>query len=182
MGKVSRRLYPGLADELKQWGSPHHHVGKVTKISDGDTVHVSIQLGFGVLVPEARIRLLGIDAPELVGPNKHSGQHSARKLKEFIHDRWVGVETYSDQTCRYGRWLAVLWLPSNSKLINVNRWMIDSDLAKPLKVNRFFDAKPEHMNPFLEACPQCNLFTSLIDGPQTMDPRNSEYKTPTKVG
>ncbi len=37
---------------------------KVSRVVDGDTVDVDIDLGFGVWMKKERIRLLGIDTPE----------------------------------------------------------------------------------------------------------------------
>lgn len=37
---------------------------KVLKIVDGDTVDVDIDLGFGIVLKEERVRLVGIDTPE----------------------------------------------------------------------------------------------------------------------
>lgn len=159
MPNVSRRLYPNLPDELQQWAPPNQYIATVTKVSDGDSIHVAIQLGFGVIMPEIRVRLLGIDAPELIGAEKMQATHSKRQLTQMIQDKWVGLQTHADQSCRYGRWLGVIWLPRDGHLININQWMVQENLAKPLKVNRSFDAKPEHLIPLLKRCQQCNSFT-----------------------
>ena len=37
---------------------------KIRKIVDGDTVDVDIDLGFGIIYANQRIRLYGIDTPE----------------------------------------------------------------------------------------------------------------------
>lgn len=37
---------------------------KVLKIVDGDTVDVDIDLGFGIVLKDERVRLMGIDTPE----------------------------------------------------------------------------------------------------------------------
>jgi micrococcal nuclease len=37
---------------------------KVIKIVDGDTVDVDIELGFGVVLANERVRIMGIDTPE----------------------------------------------------------------------------------------------------------------------
>ena len=158
MPPASRRLYPNLPDELKQWTDPHQFIARVTKVSDGDTVHVSVQCGFGVMLPEVRVRLLGIDAPELVGVEKFAAKHSQRELSKLILDNWIGLETYCDQTDKHGRYLGVLWTMLNADLVNVNRWMLDQNLAKPFKVNRWFDARPYHLRPLSERCEKCNSF------------------------
>ena len=37
---------------------------KVLKVIDGDTVDVDIDLGFGIVLKDERVRLMGIDTPE----------------------------------------------------------------------------------------------------------------------
>jgi len=37
---------------------------KVNKVIDGDTVDVDIDLGFGVVLTDERVRIMGIDTPE----------------------------------------------------------------------------------------------------------------------
>ena len=108
--------------------------------------------------------MLGIDAPELVGVEKFSAQHSQRELSKLILNNWIGLETYCDQTDKHGRFLGVVWTMHDANLINVNRWMLDQNLAKPLKINRWFDARPEHMTPLLKRCDQCNSFTRPTPG------------------
>lgn len=158
MPRRARRLYPDVSDELKHWARPDHHLVKVTKVSDGDTVHVHIMLGFGVDLPEVRVRLLGIQAPELIGAEKHQGHAARRELAKLVLDRFVGLQTYRDQTGKHGRELGVLWQFTESNMININQRMIDLNLAKPLYVNRFFDARPEHRVKLLEQCAKCKSF------------------------
>ena len=60
---------------------------KVVKIVDGDTVDVDIDLGFGVVLKDERVRIMGIDTPEsrtidLV--EKKFGLASKAKLKELL--------------------------------------------------------------------------------------------------
>ena len=43
---------------------------EVTKIVDGDTLDVDIDLGFSVRLTKQRIRMLGIDTPESRTRNK----------------------------------------------------------------------------------------------------------------
>ena len=41
-----------------------YHVRKVTKVVDGDTIDVTLDLGFNVFLHKQRCRLAGIDTPE----------------------------------------------------------------------------------------------------------------------
>ena len=74
-------------------------VGKVTRVSDGDTVWVNDKLG------RHKVRLNRIDAPESDQP---FGKESAAHLKSLIGGREVRVEhTGTDQ---YGRVLGIIFL------------------------------------------------------------------------
>ena len=62
---------------------------KITKVVDGDTVDVDIDLGFGMTYKKQRVRLMGIDTPEsrtrdLV--EKLFGKASKKHLKELLLD------------------------------------------------------------------------------------------------
>lgn len=174
MPPTMRRLYPNLPDELKQWAGPDYFIGHCTKVSDGDTIHARIQLGFGVELPNVRIRLLGIDAPELVGANKQQGQNSRTQLHRLLHNEWIGVQTYADQCCKYGRELAIVWHYREAQLININQWMLDNNLAKPLKVNRFFDGRSVHCPALHPRCEKCNSFILPTLGNQPLAKQTNE--------
>ena len=39
----------------------------IIKVVDGDTVDVDIDLGFGIIMKDERVRIMGIDTPEIKG-------------------------------------------------------------------------------------------------------------------
>ena len=60
---------------------------KVLKVVDGDTVDVDIDLGFGIVLKDERVRLMGIDTPESRTRDKVEkvfGNASKSRLKELI--------------------------------------------------------------------------------------------------
>ena len=42
----------------------YEYRAKVVKVIDGDTVDVDIDLGFGIILTDERVRIMGIDTPE----------------------------------------------------------------------------------------------------------------------
>lgn len=52
------------------------------RVVDGDTVDVDIDLGFNVWLRNERLRLYGIDTPELKGANKAAGLAAKNALIE----------------------------------------------------------------------------------------------------
>ena len=60
---------------------------KVLKVVDGDTADVDIDLGFGIVLTDERVRLMGIDTPESRTSDKVEkvfGNASKSRLKELI--------------------------------------------------------------------------------------------------
>ena len=65
----------------------YEYKAKIMKVVDGDTVDVDIDLGFGVVLTDERVRIMGIDTPEsrtrdLV--EKKFGLASKARLKEML--------------------------------------------------------------------------------------------------
>ena len=60
---------------------------KVTRVIDGDTVDVDIDLGFDIILRDERVRIMGIDTPESRTRDKVEkkfGLASKARLKELI--------------------------------------------------------------------------------------------------
>ena len=60
---------------------------KVLKVVDGDTVDVDIELGFGVVLSDERVRIMGIDTPESRTSDKVEklfGKAAKHRLQELL--------------------------------------------------------------------------------------------------
>ena len=81
----------------------------VTRVVDGDTVDVLIDLGLHVHV-KTRLRLYGINAPEPRGVTAEAGKASTAHMVSLIaeHGRTLVVKTHRDKRGKYGRCLAEL--------------------------------------------------------------------------
>jgi|TARA_B100000073_G_scaffold333645_2_gene325314 micrococcal nuclease len=63
---------------------------KVLKIVDGDTVDVDIDLGFGIVLKNERVRVMGIDTPESRTRDKvekQFGLAAKKRLKEMLDNK-----------------------------------------------------------------------------------------------
>ena len=100
----------------------------VEKIYDGDTITVTIQLGFGVFKTE-RLRLKGIDAPELRGDERPFGLVSRDRLRELILGQEIIVKTFKDKKGKYGRYIADIYYNSEQGIFCVNDWLVENKLA-----------------------------------------------------
>ena len=93
---------------------------RITKVYDGDTVTADIDLGFGVLLKKQKLRLLGINAPELRGDSRPHGILSRDFLRDLILDKDVILKTYKDKKGKYGRLLTEIYLDTE----NINEIML----------------------------------------------------------
>ncbi len=93
------------------------HEAQVTEVNDGDTVTLRFD---GTTY---RVRLIGIDAPEL--DQQPWGRKAKKRLIELMdHAEWtVSVETDVEKRDKYNRLLAYLWTKQN-ELIN-ERMVLD---------------------------------------------------------
>ena len=98
----------------------------VRRVYDGDTITVDIDLGFDVLMKNQKIRLLGINAPEIRGESRKSGLVSRDFLREKISGKWVVLKTKKDKKGKYGRWLGEVFLEEK----NINNLMLSEGMAK----------------------------------------------------
>ena len=101
--------------------------GKVVDVYDGDTCTIVVDLGFRVQI-EIKVRLLGINAPELKGVTKDAGFEARNYLIQLIAGKYVYIKTYKDKQEKYGRWLGEIYLSDNSET-SVNHMMITAGHA-----------------------------------------------------
>lgn len=109
----------------------YNYRATITGIHDGDTITVDIDLGFGVVMKAQRIRLYGINAPEL---NTPEGVAALTALKTVLSvGQTISVETKKQEGDKekYGRWLGTVMAPVNGTVSNVNVWMVAGGFAKP---------------------------------------------------
>ena len=72
---------------------------KVLKVVDGDTVDVDIDLGFGIVLTDERVRIMGIDTPESRTSDKIEkvfGLAAKARLKELLDEEAILI-TYDDR-------------------------------------------------------------------------------------
>ena len=108
-----------------------YYVKKVTKVVDGDTIDVDIDLGFDILFA-SRVRLAGIDTPESRTTDKAEkalGLESKDYLKKHLKDaKTVVIKTEKmNSSEKFGRILG--WLYVNDDTESVNDKMINDGYA-----------------------------------------------------
>lgn len=106
----------------------YEYKGTVTKVIDGDTIDVLIDLGFCVKVHE-RFRLLNINAPETRGSERELGLKSKQVVTDELLNKEVIIRSSVDDSYiyedKYGRWLAVVYLDGS----DYNKSLVERGLA-----------------------------------------------------
>lgn len=101
---------------------PERHA-RVTKVTDGDTLHLS---GIGP------VRLIGVDTPEVHGGVECFGGEASRLAARLVPPgARVRYRAGVEERDRYGRLLAYVWLPDGRML---NRVMVRRGHARPLTI------------------------------------------------
>lgn len=117
------------------------HIGTVTHIIDGDTIIVRINTLY------ERIRLIGIDAPEIQygdGLSDCYAREASRELRKKIAGKTIELETDTASNNRdtYGRLLRYIRLNGE----DINRFLVERGAAKVYRRYEFsrrndFDSK-----------------------------------------
>jgi micrococcal nuclease len=106
-----------------------YRVKRVTKIVDGDTIDVEIDLGFNISYSQ-RVRLNGIDTPESRTTNLEE-KKLGLEVKEYLKHRLDGktdilIKTEKpDSSEKYGRILGTLTIDG----VSINQEMVDKGYA-----------------------------------------------------
>ena len=118
---------------------------EVTRVVDGDTVDVDIDLGFGMVYKKQRVRLMGIDTPESRTRNleeKFYGLKAKEFMKSMVEGK-SGVTLVSHDKGKFGRILGELFIKETD--ISVNQLMIDNWHAVPYLGQSKTDTEAGHM-------------------------------------
>ena len=121
----------------------YEYACKVNRIVDGDTVDVTLDLGFDIHF-FSRVRLYGIDTPESRTRNKDEkarGLLSKKYLVESIADKEVVIKTkMKDSRGKYGRVLGEIWVGRK----NLNKDMVKNHHAVSYHGQSKTDVQAEH--------------------------------------
>ena len=122
-----------------------YRVKEVTKVVDGDTIDVIIDLGFDIMY-KSRVRLFGIDTPESRTRDKEE-KFYGKISSQFLQDKckrgsYITLRTHLDKKGKFGRILGELIVDD----INLNKQMIKESLAVEYFGQSKEDIEQEHIN------------------------------------
>ena len=98
---------------------------RCTQVYDGDSITVDIDLGFNHWMLNQKIRLFGINTPEVRGSERPSGLIARDRLRGLIEGRDIILASHRDRAGKYGRWLGTIYIDD----ININKLLLDEGLA-----------------------------------------------------
>ena len=120
----------------------HKYAFSLKRVIDGDTIDGLIDLGFGISVNK-RIRLLGINAPEIRlqskikcsiarAEEKKKGLECKAKLQELLNGRnkKLIIETERDKSGKYGRVLGTIFVEESGSITNINNLLLLTGYVK----------------------------------------------------
>lgn len=90
----------------------------VKKVYDGDTITVDIDLGFNTILKNQKIRLYGINAPEVRGDSRKEGLETRDWLRTRILHKNIILRSRKHKKGKYGRWLGTVFTSLNMSSIN----------------------------------------------------------------
>jgi len=109
----------------------YHYKAIVTKVYDGDTITVDIDLGLHSWIKKERLRLSEIDTPEIRGKERPEGLIAAEYLRNLLLGQEIIIETIKDKKGKYGRYLArIHLLQEDGSYLNVNIHMVTMGYAE----------------------------------------------------
>lgn len=105
----------------------YHYAAVVTKVIDGDTIVVDVDLGFSIHLRDQYLRLARINTPELKGSTKTAGLKSKDALASKLANKKIYIKTRKVEKDKYGRILAEVYADDEC----VNDWLLQEGLAVP---------------------------------------------------
>ena len=108
----------------------HINEAIVTKVYDGDTITVDLDLGYGIWKKKESIRLMDIDTPEIRSEHKEIAIAARDYLSSIVIGKKVLVD--SRKKDKYGRYLAYIYLSEEMYKLGqaVNDLMVNSEHAR----------------------------------------------------
>lgn len=104
----------------------YEYKATVTKVKDGDTLVLDIDVGFSIIYRNQVVRLARINTPET---NTIEGLTVKDVVTKLLVDKSVVVKTIKDKKDKYGRYLAEVYVDD----LNINDYLLENNYATKYK-------------------------------------------------
>lgn len=111
---------------------PYVYYAEVTNVYDADTITADIDLGFHTWRKDEKLRLSGIDAPEVRGKNKVAGIKARDWLREQIQGKRIIIKSIKNKKKfrgSFGRYLVELYSYHQGTCSNLNKMLVNQGHA-----------------------------------------------------
>lgn len=98
------------------------YFAKAIRVIDGDTAVLDVDLGFDVHYA-CHVRFMDYNAPELHGPHREDGAKAKDELTLLLEGKTLLVTTNRDFSQTFARYLAKVYVISESQAISVSDHM-----------------------------------------------------------
>ena len=105
-----------------------YHDCEIIRVIDGDTYDAIVDLGFSVY-KKTRIRLKGVDTPEIRGKDKELGISVKAKVQYMLEHNRFTIHCYGKG--KYGRWICDIELTKGKML---SSYLLKRGWAKKLNI------------------------------------------------
>lgn len=99
MQRESRNTIKFNKDDL------YWYMATVVSIYDGDSFTLDVDLGFEIRRISTKIRVVGIDTPEMRGVERPQGIVAKLYAEKKVLGKTIPIRTEMDEKGKYGRWL-----------------------------------------------------------------------------
>lgn len=106
----------------------YEYRARVIDVVDGDTFRLEVDLGLDIL-HRITVRLFGVSTPEVRGEEREAGLQAKAFVESLIpKETLVLISTVKDRREKYGRYLAVVYIPTGDL---ANPWLhLGDELVK----------------------------------------------------
>ena len=114
-------LNPNLEGDNPPW----QYRGRCVRVVDGDTYDILVDCGFSIF-HKIRVRLRGVDTPEVYGKNaSEEGKAASKVVSETILDKEVMIFTYKNAPSTFNRWEAdVFFREEGGLVVNLAKFLV----------------------------------------------------------